>query len=439
MRRNSALCMNPRPLAVAFRGALAATILMLAGFGCAQAGGIFLYEVGTPDMFTAGAGWAARAQDAATAFTNPAGMARLKGGDLLLGAGALYGDYQLTPNANTQVGGGGGDGGVAVGWFPNGGAYYAHELSERWWFGLAATSDFGLAESYDPGWVGRYYVEKSTLIGVSFVPSVAYRVNPKLSFGASLNAMYGVLKDDVAINSVLPAEADGKLSMNANDLSFGGNFGALCELSDKARLGATYTSPVKLDFVDRPEFTDLGPGMEAALDAAGLLNTDLGIGVTVPQTVTASFYCDLSADWALMGDFGWQDWSQFGGVNVEVATDPPSGLTADLPYKDTWRGALGAKRRLGGTWLLSAGVGYDSPMVEDTDRSVVLPTAAAWRFAAGAQRQLSEKFQLGFGYTFLSNGSMPVDQERGPLAGRVAGTYENAAAHVLSLQGHWKL
>jgi hypothetical protein len=33
---------------------------------------------------------------------------------------------------------------------------------------------------------------------------------------------------------------------------------------------------------------------------------------------------------------------------------------------------------------------------------------------------------------------MPVDQERGPLAGRVAGSYENAAIHVLSLQGHWK-
>jgi long-chain fatty acid transport protein len=429
--------MMRRMAAIAVCVALGATILALTAIGGAQAGGVFLYETGTPDMFTAGAGWAARAQDAATVLANPAGMSRLKGGDLLIGAGALYGDVQFTPSASTTVEGG--DGGVAVGWLPNGGAYYARQLSERFSFGLAATSNFGLAESYDPGWVGRYYVEKATLIGISFLPSVAYRVNPTLSFGASLNAMYGVLRDDVAINRITPDGPDGHLGLSTDDLGFGGNFGALWEPSEKTRVGVTYTSPVKLDFMDKPEFTDLGPLTEAALGAAGLLGNDLGVGVTVPQTVMASFYSDLSADWALMGDIGWQDWSQFGKVDVLVATEAPKSLTADLSYKDTWRGAFGVKRRLGDAWLLSAGVGYDSPAVNDADRSLSLPVGAAWRFAIGAQRHLSEKFEIGFGYTFLSMGSMPVDQNRGPLAGRVAGTYENAAIHVLSLQGHWKL
>ena len=414
---------------------LLALLLVLVGSATTQASGIFLYEVGTADMFTAGAGWAARAEDAATVLTNPAGMARLGRADLLIGAGAAYGDIQLTPNANTTVSGG--DGGVAVGWLPNGGAYYVHGLSERLWFGMAVTSNFGLASSYEPGWVGRYYVEKSTLIGVSFLPSMAYRVHPTLSFGASLNIMYGILKDDVGINNLGPTEADGMLSMSANDVGFGGNFGALWELSDKTRLGVTYTSPLHLDFVDRPAFTDLGQGMQSALQAAGLLDSDLGIGITVPQTVTASFYTDLNADWSLLGDLGWQDWSQFGGVNVEVTTNPPTSLTKQLPYKDTWRGAHGAKRQLGSAWQLSLGIGYDSSMVEDADRSLTLPVGAMWRFAAGAQHQFNEKFELGFGYSLLSMGSMPVDQNRGPLSGRVAGTYDNAAIHVLSLQGHW--
>jgi len=418
------------------RAALATAFLVLAGPGSGRAGGILLYETGTPDMFTAGAGWAARAQDAATVLTNPAGMTRIQGGDFLLGAGALYGDVQFTPDASTSVSGG--DGGVAVGWFPNGGAYYARGLSERWWFGMAATGNFGLTEGYDGGWVGRYYVEKATLVGVSFLPSVAYRVNPALSFGASLNAVYGILRNDVAINNVPPAEPDGRLSLSADDLSFGGNVGALWEPSGRARLGVVYTSPVKLDFVDRPEFTDLGSTMSAALQAAGLLGSDLGIGVTVPQTVMASFYRDLGADWALMGDLGWQDWSQFGKVEVAVATDPPSGLTTNIPYQDTWHGALGARRRLDGGWLLSAGVGYDSPMVADADRSLTLPVGETWRLAAGAQRQLGERFEVGFGYTYQALGSLPVDVNRGPLSGRVSGAYENAAIHVLSLQGHWR-
>ena len=37
------------------------------------AGGLYLYEVASPDVGMAGAGYAARAEDASTAFTNPAG------------------------------------------------------------------------------------------------------------------------------------------------------------------------------------------------------------------------------------------------------------------------------------------------------------------------------------------------------------------------------
>jgi long-chain fatty acid transport protein len=250
--------------------------------------------------------------------------------------------------------------------------------------------------------------------------------------------MYGVLKDDVGINNALPSLQDGQLSVSSNDVGFGGNFGALWEVSDNARFGVTYTTPVEFDFVDRPAFTNLGPVMEAALEFAGLLDTDLSLGITVPQTVMASFYYDLNADWALMGDIGWQDWSQFGGINVEVTTDPPTSLAVELQYKDTWHGALGAKRRLSDVWLLSFGIGYDSSMMEDANRSLTLPVGQAWRFAAGAQHQFTEKFELGFGYTFMAIGNMPVDQDRGPLSGRVAGTYESAAIHSLSLQGHWK-
>jgi long-chain fatty acid transport protein len=43
----------------------------------AWGGGVWLYEGGTPDLGTAGAGRAALADDAATAGADPAGMTRL--------------------------------------------------------------------------------------------------------------------------------------------------------------------------------------------------------------------------------------------------------------------------------------------------------------------------------------------------------------------------
>jgi len=50
-----------------------------------DAGGLYLYEIGTPEVGLASAGWAARAQDASTVFTNPAGMTRLKQSELQFG------------------------------------------------------------------------------------------------------------------------------------------------------------------------------------------------------------------------------------------------------------------------------------------------------------------------------------------------------------------
>ena len=82
--------------------------------GTAHAGGISLYEFGSNDVGLAAAGYAARAQDASTVFTNPAGMSRLEKSQVLGGLQALYGNVEFSPNSATTVSGG--DGGVAVGW-----------------------------------------------------------------------------------------------------------------------------------------------------------------------------------------------------------------------------------------------------------------------------------------------------------------------------------
>jgi long-chain fatty acid transport protein len=165
----------------------------LAAAGCvaagpASAGGLMLYEVGTEDVGLASAGYTARAQDASTVFTNPAGMTRLEGTQTTLGLQALYGDIGFTIGQGTSPGLGGGSGGNPVGWFPGGGGYYSYSFSPDLKLGFAATGNFGLGLKYDDNWAGRYYVQNGTLLGVSFLPSIAYRVSPELSVGGSLNA-----------------------------------------------------------------------------------------------------------------------------------------------------------------------------------------------------------------------------------------------------------
>ena len=74
----------------------------------ASAGGVELYEIGSPDTGLAGAGYAARAQDASTVFTNPAGMTRLADSQFLFGVQPMFGDFDFHADRNTTAEGGNG-------------------------------------------------------------------------------------------------------------------------------------------------------------------------------------------------------------------------------------------------------------------------------------------------------------------------------------------
>ena len=80
--------------------------------------------MGTEDVALAAPGWSARAQDATTVLTNPAGMSYLEGTQILVGLQGLYGNMPCKFRSGTSPGLGT-KGGNLVGWFPGGGAHHA--------------------------------------------------------------------------------------------------------------------------------------------------------------------------------------------------------------------------------------------------------------------------------------------------------------------------
>lgn len=407
----------------------------------AAAGGLLLYEVGTADVGLASAGFTARAQDASTVFTNPAGMTRLQGTQATLGAQVLYGDVGFTIGQDTSPALGGASGGWPIGWFPGGGAFFSYSVSPELKLGFAATGNFGLAMKYDSDWVGRYYVKEGTLIGVSLLPSIAYRVSPQWSVGASLNAMYGKLRDEVAVNNIVGA--DGQLLMNAHKWGYGANIGVLYEPNGSTRLGLVWNSEVKLDFSAPTQFSGLSPGLQSVLNNRGLLNATLDLGVNVPQGLNASFFHQVDERWALLGSVGWQEWSKFGQVEVSVNSNDPQSLTTNLNYKDTWHVAGGAQYHFTGPWLLNFGVGYDSDFQDSSNVSPMLPANATWRFGIGAQKEESKTFNWGLAAEYAYGGTLDVNRHSlvpPVLGGRgdLVGSYERTGIVFLGANFNWK-
>ena len=101
-----------------------------------QAGGLYLYEIGTSDLGFATAGTAARAEDASTLFGNPAGMTRLAGDQMTVGAQALYGHVKYELDGQGALTGS--DPGNVIGWLPGGSAFYSHSVSDKLKVGIGA-------------------------------------------------------------------------------------------------------------------------------------------------------------------------------------------------------------------------------------------------------------------------------------------------------------
>lgn len=390
-------------------GAVVILAFLLLGPGAALAGGFFLYEVGTPDVGLASAGYAARAQDASTVFTNPAGMTLLDHSQVLAGLQPIYGHLGFSPDASTTTLGT--DGGNALVPLPGGSFFYVYSLNNRLKFGFASCAYFGGALEYNLNWVGRYFLQGATILGMSFVPAVAYRVSDWLSVGGGINVMLGFLREKAAVRN-LDLIKDGQVKYQDYTAGVGGDIGVMIQPDEKTRLGIAYLTPVDLNFASTPHLRGTGPAVIALLKRKGLLGASVDLSMTVPEEVMISFYREVTDRMALLGSVNWQNWSQFGLVGISVNSANPTSLTQNLNYDDTWQIAGGMQYKVSAEFLLSAGFAYDSSMVSDGDRTVSAPVASQYRYAFGGVYQWNEHLRTGLAYEFMWEGKMPLEQAR---------------------------
>ncbi|MDX6018789.1 outer membrane protein transport protein [Scandinavium sp. V105_16] len=352
--------------------------LVCSGLLCtslAHASALYFYEIGTEDTALAGAGQAARAQDASTIATNPAGMTRLPDHMFTGGLQALGGniDYQLDNSRQSP--------GNILDVMPNGNAFYSQKLTDNLYAGIGMYGNFGLGIDYGD-WAGDGLIKKSSMMALTVSPSLAYKLSDKVSIGASVNANYGFLS--------LTRDVDGDdKKQKDHDWAASYRLGLLMQLTDQTRAGITWNSKTDYDFdVDGKVRLPQG-NFELPLTAQ----------VRAPQQIMLSVVHDINKQWSVMGDLGWQDWSQFGAPQITVEGRE---VNKNSRLKDTWHTALGVQYRPTEEWRLNAGVAFDStPYHSQGDMSLSMPTGDEWRFGTGAQYQITPASNIGFAMEYM--------------------------------------
>lgn len=391
-------------------------VISFAGFDLsrAQAGGLYLNEFATPSMGTAGAGAEALADNASTsfAFHNPAGMTRLEGHRLQLGAGALQVDTKFDTDSDTASSGG--NGGDAAGWAPLIGNHGIVSVTDDLKLGLSTFTIAGAALDYDNDWSGRFQSQEFNLLTVTINPSVAYQVNDWLSLGAGFDAMYA----DIEYKVAAPPGGSGRVKVDGDDWAFGYNFGAMVELSPRTRFGVIYVSKME------PEFSG-----DIKIETGGgpSFSTNSTLELTFPQLVRLGGYHELNDQWALLGTVGWEDWSNFD--ELLISTDGGS-AGADTDWKDTYHFSGGVHYRPAEDWLLQVGITYDTSPVSASDRTADLPIDRQIRYAIGVQHQLTDRINVGGAFEYIDLGNAKINSDT------LKGDYQDnrAIAFALNLE-----
>lgn len=397
------------------------------------AGGISVYEISTPEMRLASAGWSARAEDPSTVFTNPAGMTRFCHSCVQTGAQVGFAHIDFKPNSDTDVDGHDGDADI---WQPSTNSFYIVPYNDCVSFGLASVGYFGADLKYNHHWVGRYYVQKLLLEGISLVPAAAYKVNDQWSIGVGANVMYGILKQRAAVRNIFAEEStpgsysssgfgDGYLNFHNYRFGVGALVGILYQPTCYTRYGVQYLSPVKINFHAKPKFHNINSVLEESLEDLGIIGSHLKLHVNVPQSVMFSAYHQLNDCWAIMGNIGWQQWSKFQWATVSLADLDSDEFKFRNHYKDTWHVAFGAEWYYSDTLTISGGLAYDSTAVSNHERTLDFPVGEQWRFGTGFRWEILKNIEFDFCTELQWSGDLKCAQDRGPLAGEVDGEFKD--------------
>ena len=409
---------------------MATAALACLGFSTqAFAGGLYIYEMLPTSLGTAGAGLGAKAQNASTVFDNPAGMTYIKDTEIEAGATLMYLHAPFSSQAGTTATGRSGNGNE---WLGSANFAYVVPLGDGWTFGLSAQNYFGLSMDWQNDWIGRYSSTEEWLIAPQIQPTIAYQVNDWLSVGIGAALTVGYLKTYMNVYNEDIAPFEGRTKLRDTAFAVQGNLGIMMQPNDDLRIGIRYLTETKLDF--KTSISTSGVSLDRAIALKALGGIDLGL--YMPRTLNVAAFYQLDEKWALLGDFGWEDWSRFGRLHVGFGRTGQL-TAADLKTNDVYHFGIGTQYQLDDSLMLSAGFSFDSKLSDNDKRPLVLPLKDMYRYGAGFEKKMSEDFTLGAGLDFLWEGDVPI-QPTDPGAGVIHGQYTSVYFIFASVYGVWK-
>lgn len=393
----------------------------------AIANGIAINEQSASGAGTAYAGRASSALDASTLYGNPAGLSKLKRGEVSGGFAVVAAKDDISDAHSSASGSNKGDS-VPVAAVPF--AYLTSPLDERFSVGLGMYVPYGIINDYESSFQGRSHGSYSKVRVITLQPTVSYRINDRVSIGGgpTINRIDGKLQNNLATGAFNNGK-EAQISIEGDDVALGYNLGVMVDLSDATTWGLAYHSKVDYQLKGHTTVSDT----PAIIPVAGKYGAKLDL--TLPESVDTSITHHFDERWTGYLGTTWTRWSRMKEIVAENSGVSPLGQAFGLDsigepmnWHDTWSVAVGGSYQLDPQWVLRAGFAYDPSPTNNADRTVRIPVGDRKTLTIGAGYSPNADLTFDVAYAYLWENTASVSQANSSgLQPAYSAQYDNSA------------
>jgi long-chain fatty acid transport protein len=300
------------------------------------------------------------ADNGAILFDNPAAAVNIDGNGLIdIGADVMITDFRYRDPARRAT-----DSNITP--LPQI-ALIRKSADGDWAYGLGLYVPAGFSATYEmdgPAPLAGPRLYKSFGALAKVLPGVAYRVNDRLSVGATLGVGISHVELEGPYFLQGPNQMQGLptlLDLQSTGATLVWSAGLQYKLTDATTIGATYQSESR--------FQLHGPTRIDSPFLPGQLSLDSQVNMTWPQTVGVGIKHDLCECRTVSADVLWTNWSAaFDDIGIRLRNQQVPGLLEDLPlrWRDTVSLRLGYERHFEGDRTLRMGYVYHRNPIPDS-------------------------------------------------------------------------